>query len=195
MNTIADSVKQSSRISTGWGFAVIILGMLAVMTPFVTGVAVTMLLSMLVTAAGLTITIYAFKADSLGKGIFQFLFGGITIVCGIGMFFTPVESMMTLTMFILAYFIIDGVFGVVAGFSVRPADGWGWIVVSGISSIVLGGLLWSEWPLTGAYAVGILLGIRLIFTGWSMAMLGAAGSQLGDDLKEVGDEIRAAAKQ
>lgn len=192
MNVIADSVRHSSRVGTAWGFAVMILGMLAIMTPFVSGIAVTMLLAVVVTAAGLAITLYAVKAGSFGKGILQFLFGGITILAGISMFFTPAESMMTLTMVLLAYFVVDGIFSIVAGFSAKPADGWGWIVVSGIASIVLGGLMWAKWPMTGAIAIGVLLGIRLIFTGWCMAMLGAVGEGVSDNIKEVGDEIRAA---
>jgi uncharacterized membrane protein HdeD (DUF308 family) len=183
MGIISDSLRDSSRIGTGWGFAIMILGVLAIMTPFVSGVAVTMLLAVVVTAAGLTITMYCFKAGSFGKGLLQFLFGGITILCGVSMFFTPVESMMTLTMVLLAYFFVDGIFTIFAGFSARPASGWGWIVISGIASIVLAILLYSEWPVTGAVAIGLLLGIRLIFTGFSIAMLGAVGDSASDELK------------
>jgi len=101
--------------------------------------------------------------------------------------------MMTLTMLLLAYFVVDGIFTIIAGFSARPVEGWGWLVASGVSSIILGALLWTKWPMTGAVAIGILLGIRLIFAGWSIAMLGAIGEGVSDDLKEVGDEIRKAA--
>ncbi len=94
MSMISDALQDSSRVGTGWGFAVMILGVLAIMTPFVSGVAVTMLLAVLLTAAGLMTTMYAFKAGSFGKGALQFLFGGVTILCGVSMFFTPVESMM-----------------------------------------------------------------------------------------------------
>jgi uncharacterized membrane protein HdeD (DUF308 family) len=187
MGIVSDALQDSSRVGTGWGFAVMILGVLAIMTPFVTGVAVTVLLAVLLTAAGLTITMYAFKAGSFGKGALQFLFGGITILCGLSMFFTPVESMMTLTIVLLAYFFIDGIFAIFAGFTAKPATGWGWIVISGVSSIVLAVLLWSKWPVTGAYAIGILLGIRLIFTGWSIAMLGAVGDRVSDELKSATD--------
>jgi uncharacterized membrane protein HdeD (DUF308 family) len=185
MSIVSDSLQDSSRVGTGWGFAVMILGVLAIMTPFISGIAVTMLLAIVVTAAGLTITMYCFKAGSFGKGLLQFLFGGITILFGLSMFFMPVESMMTLTMVLLAYFFVDGVLTIFAGFSARPASGWGWIIISGISSIVLAILLYSEWPVTGAYAIGILLGIRLIFTGWSIAMLGAVGDRVSDELKSA----------
>lgn len=190
MGVVSESVRQSSRVGTGWGFAVMILGMLAIMTPFVSGIAVTMLLAVIVTAAGLTILMYAFKAGSFGKGLLQFLFGGITILCGISMFFTPIESMMALTIVLLVYFLVDGIFAIILGFQAKPAEGWGWIVASGVASILMAVLLYAKWPMTGAVAIGILLGIRLIFTGWSIALMGATGEVVADDIKEIGDQIR-----
>lgn len=58
-------------------------------------------------------------------------------------------------------------------------------MVSGIASLVLGILLWNQWPDSGAYAVGLLVGIRLIFAGWSIAMLGMMGDATVDVAKEA----------
>lgn len=187
MGLVSDSVKSSARAGTAWGFAVMIAGMLAIMAPFITGIGTTMLLAILVTASGLMITVYAFKAGSFGKGILQFLFGGITIICGVLMFMTPGLSMLTLTGVLIIYFLVDGVFGVISGFQAKPTEGWGWVVVSGIASIVLAYLLWREWPISGQYAVGILIGIRLIFSGWSIALLGAVGDEVGDEIERATD--------
>ncbi len=185
MGYISESVRGSSRAGTVWGFAVMIMGILAIMAPFLTGIGTTLLLAILVTAAGLMITVYAFKAGSFGKGLLQFLFGGITIVCGIFMFITPGLSMLSLTMVLLVYFLVDGIFGIISGFQAKPVEGWGWMVVSGIASIALACLLWSDWPVSGQYAVGILVGIRLIFAGWSIAMLGAVGDAVSDEIEQI----------
>lgn len=185
MGYISESVRGSSRAGVTWGFAVVIMGVLAIMAPFVTGIATSMLLAILVTAAGLMIMAYSFKSGSVGRGIFQFLFGGITVVCGIFMFLTPGISMLTLTAVLLVYFLVDGIFGIISGFRAKPAEGWGWVVFSGIASVVLAYLLWKEWPASGQYAVGILVGIRLIFTGWSMAMLGAVGDEVSDEIERA----------
>jgi uncharacterized membrane protein HdeD (DUF308 family) len=165
-----------------------LLGILAVMTPFVSGVAVTAFVAVLITAAGLTMTMYAFKAGSFGKGLLQFLFGGITIVCGVAMFVTPMLSMFTLTGVLMVYFLVDGIFAIFSGVKGRPAPGWGWVIISGIVSIVLAVLLYREWPDSGTYAVGLLVGIRLIFTGWSIAMLGMLGDATVDVAKVVVEE-------
>lgn len=192
MGIVSDSVKGSSRMGTAWGFAVMIAGMLAIMAPFISGIGTTMLLAILVTASGLMITTYAFKAGSFGKGLLQFLFGGITIVCGIFMFLTPGLSMLTLTGVLLVYFLVDGIFGIINGFQLKPTEGWGWLVISGIASIVLAYFLWSDWPVSGQYAVGILVGIRLIFTGWSIALLGMTGDAVGDEIEKAAEEIERA---
>jgi uncharacterized membrane protein HdeD (DUF308 family) len=188
MSELSDIARLPARVGTGWGFAVMLLGVLAVMTPFVSGVAVTSLVAVLIAAAGLTMTMYAFKAGSFGKGVLQLLFGGITVICGVAMFLTPMVGMWTLTGLLMVYFLVDGVFAVVSGMRGRPAPGWGWLMISGIASIVLAALLYRQWPDSGTYAVGLLVGIRLIFTGWSIAMLGMLGDATVDVAKEVVEE-------
>lgn len=185
---LSRAVRAPGRIGTGWGFAVMLMGVLGVMAPFVSGIAVTSIVTVLIVAAGLTMTAYAFKAGSFGKGLLQFLFGGITIVCGVAMFATPMMSMFTLTGVLMAYFVVDGVFSIVTGIKNRPEPGWGWVIVSGVASIVLAVLLYREWPDSGTYAVGLLVGIRLIFTGWSIAMLGFLSDAAVDGVEEVVSE-------
>jgi uncharacterized membrane protein HdeD (DUF308 family) len=165
-----------------------ILGMLAIMTPFVSGVAVTAMVAVFITAAGLAMTVYAFKAGSFGKGLLQLLFGGITVLCGIAMFSTPVLSMLTLTGILLAYFLVDGIFVIIAGVRRKGEPGWGWMIISGIASIVLAVILWQKWPISGAYVIGMLVGIRLIFTGWSIAMLGMLGDATVDVVEGAVEE-------
>jgi uncharacterized membrane protein HdeD (DUF308 family) len=193
MSELSDIARAPSRVGTGWGFAVMLLGMLAIMAPFVSGVAVTSMVALAITAAGLAMTVYAFKAGSFGKGLLQLLFGGITVLCGVAMFSMPVLSMLTLTGILLAYFLVDGIFAIVAGVRGKGAPGWGWMIVSGIASIVLAIILWRQWPISGAYTIGLLVGIRLIFTGWSIAMLGMLGDATVDIVQDAVEEVAGSA--
>jgi uncharacterized membrane protein HdeD (DUF308 family) len=59
-------------------------------------------------------------------------------------------------------------------FHMRPVAGWGWTLASGISALVLGVMIWSQWPVSGAWAVGLLVGIKIMFTGSSLMGLGFA---------------------
>ncbi len=161
-----------------------IFGGLAIAVPFFTGFTVTVVVAVLLVAAGITQGAYAFKAGSLGKGIMQFLFGGITIVGGIAMFIWPLMGLGSLTILLAAYFLVDGSYAIVAGFQVKPTRGWGWMIFSGISSVVLAGLIMWEWPVSGQYAIGVLVGVRLIFSGWSMIMLGAVGEVASNAIRD-----------
>lgn len=193
MSDLSDIARAPSRIGTGWGFAVVLLGILAMMAPFISGVAVTSLVAVAITAAGIAMTVYAFKAGSFGKGLLQFLFGGITILFGIAMFVTPLRSMFGLTGLLMAYFVVDGLFAIFSGVRGRPQPGWGWMIVSGVASVVLAVLLWRQWPASGAYAVGMLVGIRLIFSGWSIAMLGMLGDAAVDVIEQAVEDEAAEA--
>ena len=188
MSELSDILRAPGRAGTVWGFAVMLLGVLAVSVPFVSGVATTTLVSVLITAAGIAMTVFAFKAGSFGKGLLQFLFGGITIVAGVAMFMTPMMSMFTLTGVLMVYFVVDGLFGIYNGVKGRGAPGWGWVTISGIASIVLAVLLYRQWPDSGTYAVGLLVGIRLIFTGWSIAMLGMLGDATVDAIEDAAEQ-------
>ena len=109
----------------------------------------------------------------------------------------PGESMVAITAVLIAYFIIDGIYTAYVGFKRKSSEetkkGWGWVVASGVSSVLLGALIAYQWPASTQYALGLLVGIRLIFSGWTVAMLGMAGDEFGEDFgqvaAEIGDEI------
>jgi uncharacterized membrane protein HdeD (DUF308 family) len=190
MNDATDGISSvlsgTARIGTGWGVATMLFGVLAIAAPFVTGVAVTAIVAVLLIASGVTQGAYAFKAGSFGRGLMQFLFGGITVLFGIAMLVWPLLGLASLTMLLVAYFLVDGCYTIAAGFQVKPTQGWGWIVFSGITSIVLAVLIWRQWPVSGAYAIGVLIGARLIFSGWAMMMLGAVGEAVSGEVRSAG---------
>lgn len=185
MNEATQALRETSRLGIFLGIATIILGGLAIIAPLFFGLAVAVLVAIFLVAAGIAETVYAFRADSFGKGILQFLFGGITIVFGLAMFFWPGVGLTSLTLFLAAYFLVDGIFTIAAGFKVKPVEGWGWMVFNGIVTIILAGLIWNEWPLSGQWAIGVLVGVRLIFAGWSMIALGSVGEGISEEMKRA----------
>ncbi len=83
-------------------------------------------------------------------------------------------TVVILTIMLVVYFVLDGIFEVVAGLKRRPGSGWGWMLFGGIVSILLGAVIWSQFPLSGIWAIGILLGIKLFFVGLIMLKGGSA---------------------
>ena len=108
---------------------------------------------------------------------------GLAILCGVVMLARPMLGLASLTMVLAIYFLVDGVFEIIAAFKIRGERGWFWLILGGIVSLVLAYFIWREWPVSGTWAVGILVGIRLIFAGWSMIALGGMGEAAADEVE------------
>ena len=184
---ISDAVRVDARLGTISGFFLVVLGILAIVAPFFTGLAASSIVAALMIAAGMTLLFYCFKAKSFGRGFGQFLLGGITVAAGTFMLAEPMLTLYSITAVLLAFFLADGVVTVYQGFKHKPQDGWGWVVFSGLSSIALAVLIGYGWPDSGQYAVGILVGVRFLIAGWSIAMLGWMSDTVGEGIGRVSD--------
>ena len=177
MNEQDQAIKSVSRAGMLWGIITMFFGLLAIGSPLYSGLAVTVTVAIILLGAGLSMTIYAFSADSLGKGILKLLFGGLTIIIGLVMLSQPGVALAKLTLFLGIYFIIDGLMVIGTGINLRPQRGSGMLVFNGAVTLLLAWLILNNWPLSGAWAIGVLVGIRLVFAGMTMLALGAAGSK------------------
>ena len=174
------SKMNTSRGSMLWGFLMVILGLFAMFTPAVSGIAVTLMLAVLLLIGGLGMVIYAFGSPHFGQGIMRFLFGGITVLAGIYMFTQPGMALASLTLFLAIYFVVDGVFSIIAGLSLQKEKAW--VIFNGVVTLILGALIWKGWPVSGLWAVGILVGVKLVVVGMVMMAL---ESVVDDARKEI----------
>jgi len=170
MNEFADGAKAGGDRTTLFGVIAIILGVFAMLAPVLTGIWVVMLVGVLVLVGGIVRIVWAFQAGSLGKGLLLFAIGGLTLLCGIVLLAHPLFASGVLTILLALYFILDGISEIVASVRLRPAAGWGWMLFGGIVSLCLGIIIWRQFPLSGVWAIGILLGIKLFFVGLIMLM-------------------------
>ncbi len=164
-----NSVVDPKRMTT-YGVIAIILGLLAMAAPMLTGMSIALLVGVLVVAGGVARLVWAFQAGSVGEGILKFLLGGLTLLCGVLLVVNPVFASGFFTVLLSLYFIVDGISEMAVGLGTRR----GWFTVAGIISILLGCMLWAQFPLAGSWALGILLGIKLLFIGLIMIMGGSA---------------------
>ena len=150
------------------GVITIILGILAMLAPGLTGLSIALLVGVFVIGGGIVRMIWAFQAGSLGRGLLMFAIGGLTLLCGIILVANPLFAAGVLTIILGIYFVTDGIFEIAASFQLKPNPGWGWMLFGGIVSILFGIMIWGQFPLSGAWAIGILLGIKLFFVGLIM---------------------------
>jgi uncharacterized membrane protein HdeD (DUF308 family) len=176
-------VKKHGGLLIVLGIVTVILGVLAMGAPLMAGVAVNLMVGAFILVGGIARLIFAFKATSWRAGIFGVLIGIVAILVGILMLTRPLLGLASLTLFLAAYFFADGILEIVAAFKHKPEKGWGWVLVGGIAALLLGIMIWRQWPLSGAWAIGILFGINLIFSGMSMIALGSAARAVGSELE------------
>ncbi len=166
--------KVSSRMKL-FGVLTIIFGILAIASPWVAGQSILWLVGVLVMAGGLTRMFWAFKAGSLGKGILVFLIGVLTLLAGLAIIAHPIMSAGVLTIVLAIYFFVDGFSELMAAFALPGGvDGKGWLIFDGLVTIALGVLIFTGFPFAGTVAIGVFLGIKLLFIGISMMLLGSA---------------------
>ncbi len=183
MNEPGSAIKSASRRGTVFGIVTVILGVLSMMAPMISGLSVAVMFGMLLIVAGFLRLIWAFGEDSFGKGVLTFLIGGLMLVVGVLVLTRPMTGLLTLALLLAAFFLVDGIFEIIAAFQAKPADGWGWLLFGGIVSVILGWMIWSDWPVSGTWAIGILVGVKLLFAGMEMIFLGSAGRSLAKDVK------------
>ena len=179
----AKTVKRGGGLLIGLGIALVILGFLAVGAPLLTGVAVAITVGAFVTATGILQIVMATKATSWGKGILSAILGTVSIVCGLLMIAHPLMGLGFLTLLVAAYFLVHGFCEILEAFQLKPASGWGWEMFSGIVTVLLGILIWRQWPLSGAWAIGVLVGIHVLMSGWAAIMLGTATRSAASEIQ------------
>ena len=173
-NTLAEGLRENAGWAIGVGIVMIIAGVLSLILPFAAGLAVTAVIGATLLAGGVVQMLLAFKAGAFGRGLMIFLLGLLGAVAGIYTLMQPVAALASLTLLLAAYFIATGVLAAIAAFQVRPSQGWGWMLANGIITILLGVMITSQWPLSGAWAAGILVGVHLLSGGAALAALGFA---------------------
>jgi len=189
MESLKDAVSgwvQEAKKNAGWilalGVVTLIAGLLAMAAPLFTGLTVTVVIGFALVIAGFARTVGAFHAGSFGQGALAFIGAILTLVAGVILATRPGVGLASLTLLLGAYLLVDGIAGCVLAFRVRPEKGWGWMLFSAAMAFVLGILLLKDWPLSGAWAIGTLVGVNLVFAGFSLISVGATGRALARKL-------------
>lgn len=183
MTEASDLMRRGSRMGTVMGFLTMFAGMMSMSAPWIAGKFAATLIAILLIGGGIARTIFAFGAPSFGRGLAAFLFGGLTIVAGAVMLANPMFMLASLTLILAFYFFFDGISECIAAFRVKPQQGWVWLLIGGLASVVLGVMIWRQFPSSAMWAIGLLVGIRLMFAGMSMIMLGSVGRAAARNLQ------------
>lgn len=165
------TIKTHSGVGIAVGILVAIAGILALLAPLAAGLSIAIAVGILLMVSGIFRMFFAFKMGSFGPGLLVFVVGLLSALAGLYMVARPGMALATITLVLAAYFIVSGVFEIIWAFRLRPIQGWGWTLFSGIVALALGIMIWRQFPVSGVWAVGTLVGIHMIFGGSSIASL------------------------
>lgn len=138
------------------------------------GVATTAFLGALLMAGGVVEIVHAVKGGTAGKIILGLIVAALYLWAGAMLILHPFVGLFTLTLVLAIFFFVGGILKIFAAVTHRTAPEWGWLLVGGIISLILGVMIWAQWPSSALWAIGIIIGVELIFAGWTMVALSLA---------------------
>jgi uncharacterized membrane protein HdeD (DUF308 family) len=171
---LAETISENAGTAIVMGVVMLILGLIALTAPAIAGMSITVVVGLLVVAGGIAQCVLAFKSDAFGRGILVLIMGLLTILVGIYMSAQPLAALVSITFFLAIYFLVAGVVEIVAAIRMKPAQGWGWMLFNAVVTLVLGAMIWGQFPLSGIWAVGVLFGVKLACGGATLISLGSA---------------------
>ncbi len=165
------------RHKWGWfltlGIVMLILGTVAFVIAPAATIGTVLVLGWLLVVSGVVEAVHAFRMRKW-SGIFLHLVGGILgILIGLLVVTHPVAGALAWTLLFASFFTVIGIFRMVAAIRLKFPS-WGWAVFDGAVTLLLGILLWAEWPWSGFWFMGIAVGISLVVRGWAYVMLAFA---------------------
>ncbi len=178
----ANVFKEVVGISFGVAVLMIILGFLAVALPLATGIGISIMVGWIIVFSGFAYLAYAFAAKGAGAFLWRMLIGIVYVVGGLYLAFHPTLALQSLTLLLAAVFIAEGVLQLIVFFQFRSLPGSGWILFDGIVTLLLAFLIGYRWPFSSAWAVGTLVGINLLVSGFTRLMYSVAARRI---LKEA----------
>lgn len=179
--------RSEIKRNTGWsillGVLMIILGIVAIAEPFFATLTAELFLGWLFIAGGIIQAIYAFQQNRSSRSlVLKLLLSLLYIGVGILLLANPWAGIVSLTLLVGIFFFVDGVFRVILAFQLKSAARWSWMLLSGILMIILGILIWSQWPFNARWILGLLVGIGLLVNGIATVMFAAAYRDATRDL-------------
>lgn len=177
-NGLIDGIKGNSRWFTGLGLLCLVLGLAAIAFPWVAALSLSMAIGVILIVIGVTQVFQAFAVPQWRGFAPSLLLASLALIIGGIMAFYPTAGTVTLATLVMVYLLLAGAVKIAFAWRARPALGWGWILMSGIVSLVLGLLMFLQVIITLPWMLGLLIGIDLIFTGIWILVLSYAAKRL-----------------
>jgi uncharacterized membrane protein HdeD (DUF308 family) len=170
---LSGAVRRHWVLFLSEGIALVVLGILALLAPTVASIAATVFFGWILLLSGivgLIATLRARAAPGFGWSLLSALVG---IVAGVLLLGWPLSGTLSLTAVLIAFLLLEGGVSIMYALEHRsaPSGRWGWMLASGILDVILGLLLFVGLPGTALWALGLLVGLNMLFGGWALILM------------------------
>jgi uncharacterized membrane protein HdeD (DUF308 family) len=155
------------------GVVLIVLGVIALGSVVIASLAAAVAIGGLLLLGGAAEVVGAFWCRRWSGFFLELLSGVLSIVVGLLFLRAPVGALAALTLLVACFLMAGGIFKIVAAVAYRFAA-WGWSLASGVIDLILGVMIWQEWPASALWVIGLFVGINLVFRGFNWIALGRA---------------------
>ncbi len=173
---LARAMHDHWKVFLAEGIILILLGLGAIVVPPIAGLAATVFLGWLFLVAGFLGLLATFRARQAPGFVWSLLSALAALVAGGLLLWNPLAGLVTLTYVLIAFFIVDGIFTIFLAMAHRRelSGKWEWMMLNGIIDLILAGIIISGLPGTLVWALGLLLGIDLVFGGAALIAVALA---------------------
>ncbi len=178
INVVVDVEAAELKRNWGWllglGILFVILGCISLGMVVGLTIASVLFLGVLLIIAGLSQIIDVFKSKKWKGVAWHALIAVLYIIGGSIVIYDPILASTLITVLLAWVLIIIGITRLIMASVLREATGWAWLVIAGITAIVLGALILLQWPYSGLWVLGLFIAIELIVNGWTYIFIALA---------------------
>jgi uncharacterized membrane protein HdeD (DUF308 family) len=175
---VREGLARSWKALMTVGVLAIVIGCIAILVPAVASVGTAIFIGWILLIAGAFMVAAAFSAHSIGTLVLRLLWAALTVVVGVWLIVEPHNGTLTLTLVLGIYFLFMGLTRIAVAFAARGQQGAGLVGLSGVAGLLIGILVLAEFPSSADWAIGLLVGIDLIFAGWTLTSVAIVGRDL-----------------
>jgi uncharacterized membrane protein HdeD (DUF308 family) len=175
---VREGLRRTWKALMAIGILAIAIGCVAILVPAVASVGTAIFIGWILLVSGAFLVAGAFMAHSIGTVVLRLLWALLTVVVGLWLIVEPHNGTLTLTLVLGLYFLFMGITRTFVAFAARGQEGAGLLGLSGIAGLLIGILVLVELPSSADWAIGLLVGIDLIFAGWTLVSVAIVGRDL-----------------
>lgn len=188
-SALAETNAKIVRVTSNWywfviaGLVFLMGGFIAIFRPVLASFTVEALIALFFIVGGILQTLQLLRAARSSSFIWSLLLGILFIALGVILLTNPTAGLSSLTLLIVVLLAASGITKIIYAFKLRPLNGWIWMLISGLISLLLAFLLMNHWAASVALTLGVLLAIELVSSGLWLLLIGFSFRKLYTEIR------------